>query len=294
MRTSRTLAATLILASFAASVAACGDDAETSTGDTTPDSSAPVDGAPGGAEGGLFVEVAYVGGFRMQGADFRDLPSAVVYEDGTVVAPGAVPAIYPGPAVLPMFTGQVDEGVLDDLLAAVGESGILEGTPDYGDMDDIGIADAASTRVTVVVDGEEHVVEAYALVEGGMGGTGMLADEQLAARESLLDLVTAVEQAASGAATDPLAPAAYRVLALAPIDPANLDPAGPAPGEQAWPEGLPEPVENECTLIDGDAVAPLEAALTTANELTQWTLGDRTFSLVVRGLLPHEGGCPEG
>lgn len=58
-------------------------------------------GAAGGGDGGLFVSIEMGGGFVPRGFDFRAPPSAVIYDDGTTLAPGAVIAIYPGPAVLP-------------------------------------------------------------------------------------------------------------------------------------------------------------------------------------------------
>lgn len=288
MRTTRSLTAALLLVSLAA----CGDD-DDDVGTGAADG-AVVDGTPGGAEGGLFIEVAYVGGFVPIDFQFRNLPVAAVYEDGTVVVPGAVAAIYPGPAVTPLFTGQLDDGALDDLLAAAAEAGMVGATPDVGDASALPVADAASTRVTVVVDGDERVVEAYALdiLGGDLGQTG-LSEAQLGARAALADLVATVSEAATRVAQEPLVPERYRVLAGPPLDPSTLDPAGPQPTSLAWPV-VPEPVDGQCTAIAGDGVAALAEALGSANELTQWTVGDRTFSLAVRPVLPHEPDCPPG
>jgi hypothetical protein len=221
-------------------------------------------------------------------------PSVVVFEDGTVVVPGATAAIYPGPAALPLFTGQLDDSTLDQLLTAAADAGMVGATPDVGDVGDLPIADAASTRVTVVVDGDERVVEAYALTEAGsnLGQTG-LDEPQMAARAALADLVAAVSDAATPVADEPYAADRYRVLASPPIDATTLDPAGPQPTEMAWPDGLPEPVEGMCVAITGDGAATLTTALEQANELTQWRLGDRLFGLAVRPVLPHEPDCPD-
>ena len=295
MRPTRTIAAALLFLL----PAACGDDGgdvvdaggDTDDEDVEP---VPVDGEPGGGEGGLFIELELVGGFVPFGFDFRNPPTAVVYADGTVVAPGAVAAIFPGPAVLPLFTGTVDDEVLDDLLQAAAEAGMIGSTPDIGDAGDLPIADAASTRVTVVVDGDEQIVDAYALEFGReeLGQTG-LDDAELDARAALADFVAAVTEVVNRAATEELDAERYRVLGSPAIDPSTLDPAGPQPNELAWPAGLPEPVEGECVAITGESVASFEQAVQEANELTQWTLGDRTFSLVVRPVLPHEPDCPE-
>ena len=290
MRPTRTLAAALLFLL----AAACGDD---DTGGTATDSTDPappaVDGEPGGGDNGLFIEIASVGGFVPQDFAFRNLPSLVVYEDGTVIAPGAVPAIFPGPAVTPAFTGQVDEAVLDDLLAAAADAGMIGATPDVGEMGDLPIADAASTRITVVVDGEERVVEAYALAEAGgdLGQTG-LDDQQVAARAALADLVATVTDVVTPKAEEPVAPERYRVLASPPVDPAGFD--DPAQITVVdWPTTIDPPPEGRCVAITGAALADFEASLSQANQLTQWTAGDRTFSLAVRVVLPHEPDCPD-
>jgi hypothetical protein len=295
MRPTRTVAAALLFLLPIACGDDGGDDVDAGTaGDTDDEEVAPVDGEPGGGEGGLFIEVAFVGGFVPAGFDFRNLPSAVVYEDGTVIAPGAVAAIFPGPAVLPLFSGSVDEGALDDLLQAAAEAGLVGASPDVGRAEDLPIADAASTRVTVVVDGEARVVEAYALDIGGadLGQTG-LDDAQLAARAALADFVAAVSEVTTRVATEPMPVERYRALGLPAIDASALDPAGPQPSELAWPAGLPAPEEGVCVAVTGEGVAALETALDQANDQTQWVVGDQVLTLAIRAVLPHEPDCPE-
>ena len=289
MRPTRTLAAALL---FLLPVA-CGDDDDTDVGAGTDDGPPAVDGSPGGGDNGLFIEIAFVGGFVPSDFAFRNLPNVVVYDDGTVLAPGAVPAIFPGPAVMPVFTGQVDDDVLDELLAAAAEAGMVGATPDVGEQGDLPIADAASTRVTVVVDGDERVVEAYALAEVGgtdIGQTG-LDESQVAARAALGELVATVTDAVTPVAEEPVTPERYRVMAAPPLDPASVEP-GLEPNVVDWPTTIDPPPEGVCVAVTGDDVAAFAAALERANEQTQWTAGDRTFSLAVRIVLPHEPDCP--
>ena len=292
MRPTRTLAAALLFLL----PAACGDDDSGDTGSGSTDPAPPaVDGEPGGGESGLFIEIASVGGFVPQDFAFRNLPSVVVYDDGTVIAPGAVPAIFPGPAVTPAFTGRIDDATLDELLAAAAEAGLIGATPDVGEVGDLPIADAASTRVTVVGDGDERRVEAYALAEAGgtdFGQTG-LDEEQVAARAALADFVAAVSGAATPAAEEPLTPERYRVLASPALDPSGFDDPAVQLTVVDWPTTIEPPAEGRCVAITGDAIADFEASLRQANELTQWTAGDRTFSLAVRVVLPHEPDCPD-
>jgi hypothetical protein len=294
MRPHRTVAAALLFLTLAA----CGDDdsdAADPPADDDSDTPTVVDGEPGGAEGGLFVEIAFTGGLVPPDFDFRNVPSVVVYEDGTVLVPGATTAQFPGPPVLPLFTGTIEPDVLDELLASAADAGMVSGVPGVGEFADIPIADAAATRVTVVVDGDERVVEAYALAEAGgsdLGQTG-LSEEEIAARAALARFVTDVTDAATVAADEPFVPDRYRVRARPPIDPADFDPSV-QPNVVDWPSTIDPPPEGACTAITGDAVDAFVAALEQATELTQWTAGDRTFSLVVRPVLPHEPDCPAG
>lgn len=281
MPTTRLLIAALA-ALLAVSLAACGDDSD---GD-----GAPEGGAPGGAEGGVFIEIANVGGFVPADFHFRAVPQAVVYADGTVIVPGAITLQFPGPPVLPLFTGQADDDALADLLDAAAAAGMIGNTPDVGDAGAIPIADAGSTRFTVVVDGDIQVVEAYALAEAGGPGSGPtnLSPAQVEARARLADLVAAVDRAAL-VADQPYQPERYRVQASSPPAAGDLD---VAPNELAWPEGLPEPVEGRCVAITGDDVAAFEEALTAASEITRWSVGERVVTLAIRPVLPHEPDCP--
>lgn len=270
---------------------ACADDEEAvDAGSGEP---AAVRGQAGGGGSPLFVEIAYVGGFVPFGYDFRRPPAVVVYDDGAVFTVGAVPEIFPGPAVVPVSRGQVDTDALDDLLAAAAEAGMVDGEPDVGEMGDIPVADAASTRVTVVVDGDVRVVEAYALDLAGMGadvGQTGLTDAQVEARERVARFVETASELALAADAD-YVPERYRVLATVPADAGAVDPGGPRPTEQAWPAGVPEPGENTCTAVVGDAAVALGSALRDADELTVWRLGDRAFAAYVRPVLSHEPDC---
>lgn len=293
MRTTRLLAAALLAP---LTLAACGDDGDQTRtdGGSEPDGGA-VDGAPGGGEGGLFIEVRHVGGFLPFGFEFKSLPTAVVYEDGTVVAPGATTLQFPGPAVVPAFSSTIDDETMAALLAAAGEAGLVGGAPDVGDGQNLPVADAATTQVTVVVDGERQVVEAYALDLGlgDLGPNSGLTPAQVEARDRLAEFVTEVQEAVTVAADEAMVASRYRVLASPPVDPSQLDPAGPRPTEAEWPAELPEPADGACTAITEPAgVDALTAALANANELTTWRLGERTFALAVRVVLPHEPDCP--
>jgi hypothetical protein len=271
-------------------ITACGDDddddASGGGGSGGGGTELPDGATPGGAEGDLFVEVAFVGGLVPQEFAFRSVPQTVIYGDGTVIASGVTTLEFPGPAVAPLVQGRLDEDTLGELLEGAARAGMVGGKPAVGDQSAIPIADAASTRVTVVIDGDSQTVEAYALDIGDVGPT-RLTDEQVAAREELAAFVDAVNEAGF-AASDPYVPDRYRVLASEPVDGVGGD---LPPNELLWPEGLPGPVVGECVAIEGDDAAALSEALADATEITRWIVGDSPVALAVRPVLPHEPGC---
>jgi hypothetical protein len=118
-----------------------------------------------------------------------------VYGDGRVISEGPVAAIWPGPA-LPNV--QVRRIGTDDVRALV-DRALAAGVGDTADLGRPGVADAATTRFTVVTSSTTAVRDVYALMEGASGappaGSGVfpqLTAEQQAARRKLLDLESAL------------------------------------------------------------------------------------------------------
>lgn len=263
------LRALALLSVAAVALAACGDGDEAGGG--------PV-GRPGGLADDLFVEVVTDGGFVPPGFDFRMVPQVVVYADGTVVVPGAVPAIYPGPAVSPLATGRLDEATLTDLVATATDAGLLDPGADMDLPPGQMIADAPTTTVRLVVDGVEHRLVAPALG---------LASPETQTRAALADFVNRVANAATTTASDVLDPAAYRVQR---VD-LDADP-GVQPNTVDWPEGVTEPVPDKCTAVVGEQADAFEAVLAGATEITRWRLADGTETgLAIRPVLAHETAC---
>jgi hypothetical protein len=243
---------------------------------------------------GLVLEVGYTGGFVTPQTVAGRLPLAAVYADGRVITNGPVPAIYPGPALPNLQVQQMDDAALADLVQQARDAGI-GGDPDLGQPT---VADAPSTRFTLVTDRGTDVLEVYALQEAlapdGEPLPGLSAEEQ-AAREPLRELVDSL--------TLPGAPStAYVPDAVAAVVTAwtPLDDGLPAPEPVAWPgpplpgDPLDERLGVHCVTAEGEQAQTVLEAARSASAATPWTSedGDR-WSLMLRPLLPHETGCAD-
>ena len=258
----------------------------------------PPAGSAGGGEDGLFVSVEMGGGFVPVGHDFRSTPNAVIYGDGTTVSPGAVAEIYPGPAVLPLTAGHLGDEGLRQLVAAAATAGLLDDVDeDYGNPP---VADASTTTVTVVVDGDAHVTSVYALgfEHGGPPGEAAsgvafsgVDEEQAEARDRLAHFVGLVSNAVTEAEDDRYVPDRYRVLPLAP----GQGPDGVVePDERPWPFPDVPLVEGKCTAISGERAVEFRELIEGATEITRWrTDAGQAYALAIRPVLPHEPDCPQ-
>jgi hypothetical protein len=248
---------------------------------------------PSGARD-IVVRVSTAGGFVAPATTFRTVPEFTLYGDGTVIVPGAVAAIYPGPALDPLNTFKLSEQQVQALLTKARDAGLLEGGPvDYGDMGSVGITDMPTTTVVLNAGGTQVKAEAYALSAGAMGG-GLTA-AHATARRALAGFVAGLPNGSSAGGYTPSALAVY---------------AGPFEGEpqidatpMVWPlqtdlattgakvsEGLPY----RCIAVTGGDAETLLTELGSANDQTQWLAhpdSNRTFGLIIRPLLPDETPC---
>jgi hypothetical protein len=251
----------------------------------------------------LVIRLRFVGGFAPPSAHVLDLPVVSIYGDGTVLIPGAVPAIYPGPALPNLQQATITPAGMQVLLEAARDAGLL-GPDAHYDLG--GIMDASSSVFTVNANGRIHTISAYALFEsGGREPQDAGADPAVAeARAKLLvfqNQLTNLEALLGpevGEAT-PYVPTSLQLLVTngAPVDEQAL---GQEPIE--WPlatplatfgETMPSLIMGErCGVVsasDTDALLPL---FQQANTLTPWTDDGGVFGIAVRPMLPGEAGCP--
>ena len=171
---------------LAALLAACGDDEK---------SSSPLTFDPNPDE--VVVRLGYEGGFVPQGVAFLNLPTLLISGDGRVFTQGAVPAIYPGPLLTPVYVRTITPAGLERVLELADEAGLLGPSPDYSYPDGFDVTDASDTVVVVSVNGERYEHRANALgLEEGVPNTR--------ARDNLLTFVNLISDLPAVAGADNL------------------------------------------------------------------------------------------
>ena len=234
------------------------------------------------------------GGFVPLEFNLRAVPAFTLYGDGTMIVPGAITMIYPGPAIHPLLTRKLSEDQIQGLLQRAQAAGLLaKGRIDYGDMGAMGIADAPTTTVQINAAGRNVKREAYAL--GMAAPAGKLKPAQVAARAALARFVRRLPPQAAGKAYVPRAIAIYagpyRGQAQAGAEPvawplaSNLGTAG---------KRTPRTAGYRCIVVRGPQAKTLLATLRKANERSVWTSrksGSTRYQVVARPLLPDQRTC---
>jgi hypothetical protein len=255
--------------------------------------------AHGTAPTDLLVRVGYEGGFVPIEWNFRNLPSLSLFGDGTLVTPGAQIEIYPGPALPAISRRTVQEEGVQAILGEVLDA--VERVPDdLGDMGSVGIADAATTVLTIRAGGVDRTIRAYALAELPDRPDGM-SEDVFQARQRLSALVTRLGALDGWLPEGSLGAEDAYVAGAARLFVSDYRPAEDLPQEPVgWPldgalasfgSGDGQPQGYRCGTVEGDEWQSVLDLAGASNELTPWTDGGDRFSIVVRPLLPDESGC---
>jgi hypothetical protein len=247
---------------------------------------------------GLVLRVETRGGFLPVAHVLARIPHFSLYADGLIVVEGAQIAIYPGPAISPMFSRTVNAEGIRRIIEAARAAG-LDGPDRTYDLPTI--ADAGTTTFTFVEDGKRHVISAYAL--GMEQSDPSIPEDERKARAALFDLQTKLQTLQTWLPEGSLTPERafdYRGLAVV----VSTEPVEDQPEQQelAWPLDrsigeLAKPtagdLEVSCFTVEGEDVARLRPLVERANELTPWKDEGKTYWLRFRPLLPDESRCPE-
>ena len=254
---------------------------------------APPDGAPLPPADEVVLKIISQGGFVPVEQALAQLPSVLVYANGTVVRPGPVQASFPGPALPALQTARLAPLTLEWLLEQAHASRLFADSTDFGVP---GVTDLDSTSLTVAIDGELRAVDAYALYEE-LADDPALTQEQRELRDDLMRLISRVFLTldALGQWTEP---SLERILvwALPYFGRDDLD----ASTELEWPLGaglvqLDPNTQRACLELSGARAEKVVEAAASATQLTAWRVGEELYSLVIRPALDQRDVCdPQG
>ena len=271
-----------VLLVAALGLAACGSDSESPAAD---DSLPPVaDGYPHPTgPDDVVLEYAEVGGFMPREFAFRQTPNVLISGDGRRFSPGAQIEIYPGPLLPAVQVWAIGEEGIQEVLVAADEAGLFEEV-DYEVPTNI--ADASTAQVTIKVNGETFVHEAYALGIGG--GPGSDVDESTPERQALADFIADLTELTSpGPTGDPgiFEPTDYGVEALVVDDLSAYGTDGVEPTVVDWPSDVSVRLADAatCTVVSAAEVGDV---LMSANQLTFFVDVDITYQVLAKPILP--------
>ena len=240
---------------------------------------------PNGADNVVF-EYSEVGGFGPRSLSFQNPPVVLVSGDGRVFTAGAQIAIFPGPMLPAIQVQTITELGIQRLLAAADDAGLFAEV-DYSQ--DINVADASTALVTINVDGNTWVHEAYAL---GIGAGPGQADTDVAEeREALNSFLAQLGDLASLVGADELGPTKvfepteYLIEALVVDNPLDYSNGDIEPTVVDWPAGV------TVRLADAASCVPVPATevgevLESANQLTLFSDEGVNYQVLAKQKLP--------
>jgi hypothetical protein len=286
------------------------------TPQTTPDPTSSPPPSDGGGiehpEGDEAVLVVSSAGGQVVQFNATSMPSFVMLGDGRVIIQGAVPAIFPGPALPALLERTLTTAGIQTVLEAVEETGLFT-----SDLELRGAqsqcADCTDTVFTLNADGRSVTISVYALgqVDPALGiPPGMSSAEVEAHRvlAQLNDALTTIDTSVPGDQWEAdgwqaFEPDAFRLY----VRDSSGEPADAGVPEEVrdWPTDddpatVGEVVElfgdgSRCFVVEGEAAAAWFEDLGASTQITRWTTdGTNRYSLLVRPLLPYEdAACPE-
>lgn len=237
------------------------------------------------------LRVEYRGGFVPAETIPSRLPLFSLYADGRALTEGPVTLKYPGPA-LPNLQ---EITISPERVRALTTEAVAAGVRAGGDFGIPGVADAPSTRITVLTENGEQSVEVMALSDASPDDAA-LTKEQHAARKKLSDFLASLTRMVAEAGSP--AAKAYqpeRVAVLAQPYQDTGDGVGGAPVAWPGPElpgGLLNPnLKINCLTVEGTRKDAVWAAAEKANARTPWESGGKKWQIEFRPLLPDETSC---
>jgi hypothetical protein len=237
------------------------------------------------------VRIDQTGGMLPSWITLEQYPAVAVYADGRVITPGPMVELYPGPALPNLIVTRVTQAGLAQILDLAAGAGLRGADRMLGEP----LLDSGTTNFTVVTAQGRHVSQVWQLSDPGAESEALRQFQ-----DALLGLRTWLAAEVVGE-DEPFEWDRLRFIS-SPADP------GQAPDPQLativdWPLEQLEPLAGmgiavdeqggyRCALVEGQDLDTLRPALATANELTFWRSGDRTYALRLHPLLPDDEPCP--
>jgi hypothetical protein len=238
----------------------------------------------------IVLRISSGGGFVPVQSNLRALPSFTLYGDGTVIVPGVITQMYPGPAIYPLVRSKLRESQVQALLRRAVRAGLLvRGPIDYGT---VGVTDMPTTTVLLNAGGKQVKRQAYAL--GATGGSPLPA-RQARARQALTRFIAALPHGVAGAHYAPRALAVYVAPSDGQVQPGSTPVVWPLRRNLATAgKPMPSGLNYRCISVGGADARMLLATLRNANEVSRWSMRaspGKSYQLIARPLLPDEADC---
>ncbi|MFI5839022.1 hypothetical protein ACIA8K_04805 [Catenuloplanes sp. NPDC051500] len=244
----------------------------------------------------LVLRIEYTGGFVTPAMVATALPMISVYADGRVITEGPTTKQYPGPALPNLQVHYVQAADVDVLVERARSAGVQSGI----DLGKPTIADAQTTRFTLLTEQGRQVVEAYALVEADGSPNGLTAD-QVRDRRLLTELITAMQDLKATLGANRVKEAVdYVPFEIAGVampwqqsegDPAQTEKAWPGPALPGTPLGTSDTMG--CVVTDALIATDVYNAAKDATIITPWTSAGKKYTVQIRPLLPDEHTCAD-
>jgi hypothetical protein len=239
------------------------------------------------------VRIENTGGFVPQEWLFTHYPIALLYADGRLITQGAVPEIYPGPALPSLIETRISQSGIGAILQSAREAGLTGPDRKLGQL----MPDVGQTVFTVVYpDSGTHRTTLYP--QFGQDSPDPAIQALLDFESLLLNPRASMADQVVGS-DEPYAFDRLRVISR----PGSRQDA-PEPSlvtVRDWPLGslatLGEPLQQfgadyRCALVSGDDLATLLPDVQASNQLTLWRSGGQLYSAIYHPLLPDDPDCP--
>ena len=234
----------------------------------------------------VILTIAEEGGFAPVEMILGRHPRYVLQADGRLYTPGAIPMIYPGPMLMPVFVGTLDDDAMQEIMEAIGDAGLgeIDGRTDDTTATDH-VADATTTVITYF-DGEtEHTLSVYAL------GIALESSELAEDAAALVDVVDRAASNLTGSVEHRPTRVEIRTgesMSLPDPEFRNTRPWS----LQTAPDELPAGEHGwRCVVVEGPPATDLLEIFGDANQATVWEHEGTEYPLIARGLLPGDPGC---